>query len=112
MPACSRAACSIGGFRIDLTRSDRNLRFRYETGNSISFGSAPESGGASRLTQEQKVLAIFQKNCADCHAPGEEEPPSLDKATNLLQLRNNSDYVIAGAPEKSLLFQRLWRGGS
>jgi hypothetical protein len=53
------------------------------------------------------LLAIFQKNCADCHAPGEEEPPSLDKATNLLQLRNNSDYVIAGAPEKSLLFQRV-----
>lgn len=59
---------------------------------------------------ESEVLAIFEKNCAECHKAGSKKRVPLTKETNLAALRTSSKYVTAGSIEKSDLYQRVKSG--
>ena len=69
------------------------------------------NGYADQLLDEQ-VSALFGKNCADCHGLKQTKystpkKPHLDSTSDLLSLRNNPDYVIAGDAADSPLFKRV-----
>ncbi len=54
---------------------------------------------------EEKLLALFEETCSDCHY--EDEEPNLHSEIDLAALRANLKYVTPGDPESSELFYRV-----
>lgn len=64
---------------------------------------------AADSTNEQKLREILETKCADCHhkSTGTSEDPPLHRGVDLVALRNDTDYIIAGSAPKSPLYKRL-----
>jgi hypothetical protein len=63
------------------------------------------AGVLNAQTQDEKVLALFEKHCVDCHY--EDEEPDLHDTIDLAALKANTKYVVLGNPESSELFYRV-----
>lgn len=54
---------------------------------------------------EGRVLAVFEKNCAECHK--EDEEPALHGGASLAKLRNDPKIITPGKADTSELFRRV-----
>ncbi len=54
---------------------------------------------------ESKVIAIFEKNCAECHK--EDEEPAFHAGISLAKLRNDPKIVTPGKADTSELYRRV-----
>lgn len=70
--------------------------------------SAWPLGAQTLADPDAAVRELFQKRCADCHSPaGDDESPTLSRATDLLKLRTDPGYITVGSAENSPLFKRV-----
>ena len=99
--------CHLGGAVMGLVLACaelfpwRKLPLALATAAGTGVAQSQEAGDAA-------VLDLFERRCAECHGPGDEEPP-LHAGISLAELRTDDAYVVAGQANRSPLFREVAR---
>lgn len=108
--ACSLLALVFTAHQGGTLTHGRNYLVRYMPApirKALTFGAAA-AAPASDSFYAKHIDPIFDSRCVSCHGSGKTEGDlQLDSFAGLMQGGKDGDVIVAGNPEKSLLFQRI-----
>ena len=78
----------------------------------LAIGGLAPRASADEADLAKKAVAVFQKNCAQCHGPNSKGEGGLKDILDVKKLIEaaGKDYIIPGNPDKSYIFQRIKDG--